>query len=83
MTPDLTASLARSRAPMPEANGYAERDTALRLLHRRRSQRQTQKRWTVAGDKGYDTKDFVAGCRALGGDTACHAAHQRPAQRHR
>ena len=26
----------------------------------------SQRRCTVAGDKGYDTKDFVAGTRALG-----------------
>ncbi len=45
------------------ATGYAERDTALTLLGRlpRRSRRRT-----VAGDKGYDTKDFIAGCRELG-----------------
>jgi hypothetical protein len=52
-------------AALTEANGYAERETALRLLHRRRSERGTQKRWTVAGDKAFDTKDFVAACRAL------------------
>ena len=45
------------------ATGYAERDTALALL-RRLPQR--ARRRTVAGDKGYDTKDFVAGCRELG-----------------
>ncbi|MBJ7596377.1 MAG: IS5 family transposase, partial [Candidatus Dormibacteraeota bacterium] len=47
------------------ATGYAERETGLRLLHQRRGERRTEARWTVAGDKGYDTKDFVAGCRAL------------------
>ena len=26
----------------------------------------TVRRRTVAGDKGYDTRDFVAGCRELG-----------------
>ena len=42
------------------ATGYAERETALALLARlpRRDRRRT-----VAGDKGYDTKDFIAGCR--------------------
>lgn len=44
------------------ATGYAERETALRLL--RRLPRRARRR-TVAGDKGYDTKDFVAGCREL------------------
>lgn len=45
------------------ATGYAERETALTLLGRlpRRGRRRT-----VAGDKGYDTKDFIAGCRELG-----------------
>jgi hypothetical protein len=52
-------------AALTQASGYAERDTALRLLQRRRSERPISKRWTVGGDKGYDTKDFVAGCRAL------------------
>ncbi len=52
-------------AALTEANGYAERETALRLLHERRRRRPTRKRWTVAGDKAFDTKDFVAGCRAL------------------
>src|SRR5438105_2143837 len=45
------------------ATGYAERDTALTLL-RRLPQR--ARRRTVAGDKGFDTQDFIAGCRALG-----------------
>jgi transposase len=44
------------------ATGYAERDTALALLQRRRGRR---RRATVGADKGYDTRDFVAGCRAL------------------
>lgn len=44
------------------ATGYAERETALQLL--RRLPRRARRR-TVAGDKGYDTKDFVAGCREL------------------
>ncbi|HXH10808.1 MAG TPA: IS5 family transposase, partial [Alphaproteobacteria bacterium] len=44
-----------------EANGKAERQAALKLLakHARRGA-------TVGADKGYDTADFVAGCRALG-----------------
>jgi hypothetical protein len=45
------------------ATGYAERDTAPTLL-RRLPQR--ARRRTVAGDKGYDTRDFIAGCRELG-----------------
>jgi Transposase DDE domain len=52
-------------AALTAATGFAERETGLRLLHERRRERPTEARWTVAADKGYDTKDFVAGCRAL------------------
>lgn len=45
-----------------EANGRAEREAALKMLHRLRRNR---RRGTVGADKGYDTKDFVAGCREL------------------
>jgi transposase len=45
------------------ATGYAERETALRLLRRLPT---SARRRTVAGDKGYDTRDFVAGCREIG-----------------
>jgi hypothetical protein len=44
-----------------EANGTAERDAALVMLERLPGNR----RVTVAGDKGYDTRDFVAECRNL------------------
>jgi len=44
-----------------EANGTAERDAALVMLE----QISGTKRVTVAGDKGYDTKDFVAECRNM------------------
>jgi transposase len=45
-----------------EASGTAEREAAITMLKRqgRRSGR------TVAGDKGYDVRDFVADCRGLG-----------------
>jgi IS5 family transposase len=45
-----------------EANGRAERGEALAMLERtpRKGHR------TVAGDKGYDTRDFVKGCRDQG-----------------
>jgi transposase len=50
-------------AELTQADGYAERATALamlaRLPHRAR-------RRTVAADKGYDTRAFVADCRDLG-----------------
>ena len=45
-----------------EANGFAERETAIRLIKRQAR----GKRCTLAADKGYDTREFVAGCRALG-----------------
>jgi transposase len=44
-----------------EANGTAERDAALVMLE----QLPGSRRVTVAGDKGYDTRDFVAECRNL------------------
>lgn len=42
-----------------EANGHAERDTALEML----KEVAGQKRITVGADRGYDAKDFVAACR--------------------
>jgi IS5 family transposase len=45
-----------------EANGTAEREVALQMLA---SLGRTQG-ITVAGDKGYDTTDFVEGCRHMG-----------------
>jgi transposase len=48
---------------LSEANGYAERDTALEMLGRLPP---TKRRRTLAGDKAYDTKDFVADVRELG-----------------
>jgi transposase len=45
-----------------EADGFAEREAALTLLDRHPS----RKRRTLAGDKAYDTKDFVADCRERG-----------------
>jgi hypothetical protein len=44
-----------------EANGTAERDAALVMLE----QIPGSKRVRVAGDKAYDTKDFVSECRNL------------------
>ena len=45
-----------------EANGTAERDVAREMLETEVDRR---RRTTVAGDKGYDTRSFVAECRAL------------------
>jgi transposase len=49
-------------AELTQADGYAERATALEMLARlpRRARRRT-----IAADKGYDTKAFVADCRDL------------------
>jgi transposase len=44
-----------------QANGTAERDAALVMLEQLLGTR----RVTVGGDKGYDTRDFVAECRNL------------------
>jgi hypothetical protein len=43
-------------------NGTAERDAALVMLQRIPGGKQV----TVGGDKGFDTRDFVAECRHLG-----------------
>jgi transposase len=50
-------------AELTEATGYAERATAFEMLERLPPM---TRRRTVAGDKGYDTKDFVADVRGLG-----------------
>ena len=50
-------------AELTFADGYAERTTALDMLARLPKSR---RRRTIAGDKGYDTKDFVANARAAG-----------------
>ncbi|MEO1750580.1 IS5 family transposase [Thiofaba sp. EF100] len=44
------------------ASGTAEREAALAMLARRGNK---NKRATVGADKGYDTKDFITGCRRL------------------
>ena len=46
---------------LTEANGFAERDAALDMLTMVPGSRQL----SVAADRGYDTKDFVAECREL------------------
>ncbi len=50
-------------AELTQADGYAERATALEMLKRLPAR---ARRRTVAADKGYDTKAFVADCRDLG-----------------
>jgi IS5 family transposase len=48
-------------AEVLEANGRAERDAALVMLE----QVPGDRRITVAGDKGFDTAEFVAECRQM------------------
>jgi len=48
---------------LTQASGTAEREAGLRLLERERGRRRG--RMSVAADKGYDAKGFVAGVRAL------------------
>jgi IS5 family transposase len=50
-----------AQAELREANGTAEREAALAMIEQVPGEQQV----TVGGDKGYDTKDFVAGCRAM------------------
>jgi len=45
---------------LTRADGYAERDAAMEMLDRLPARK---RRRTVAGDKGYDTRDFVARAR--------------------
>jgi transposase len=45
-----------------EASGFAERETGIRLIRRNAS----AKRRTLAADKAYDTRGFVADCRKWG-----------------
>jgi len=50
-------------AELTTADGYAERTAAIEMLTRLPA---TARRRTVAGDKGYDTRGFVADVRGLG-----------------
>ena len=50
-------------AELTTADGYAERATAVEMLARLPT---TARRRTVAGDKGYDTRGFIADARRLG-----------------
>jgi transposase len=63
-------------AELTAADGYAERATAIEMLARlpKRARRRT-----VAADRAYDTKGFVADCRALG--VTPHVAQNNKRQR--
>jgi transposase len=60
------------------ATGSAEREAAQRMLRR-----STTGRATVAADRGYDTRDFVAGLPLSRSDTPCRPQHGAPPERHR
>jgi transposase len=60
---------------LTEAHGKAERDTALRMLYRL-----GRRGVTIGGDKGFDTREFVAGCRELG--VTPHVAQNINRQQH-
>jgi transposase len=67
---------------LTEASGRAERQAAIRMLARERKKRDTRcpRRVTVAADRAYDTRDFVAECRQM--RVTPHVAgctHRRPA----
>jgi transposase len=49
---------------LTQASGTAEREAGLRLLAKERGRR-GRGRMSLGADKGYDTRDFVAGVRAL------------------
>jgi transposase len=51
-------------AELTQASGTAEREAGLRLLEKERTRR-GRGRMSVAADKGYDAKGFVAGVREL------------------
>lgn len=59
-----------------EANGTSERDTALMMLAEHKDIGRTV---TVGGDKGYDTREFVEDCRAIG--VVPHVAQNQHARR--
>jgi transposase len=48
---------------LTQADGRAEREAALDMLHRLPERK---RRRTLAADKAYDTRDFVASCRSIG-----------------
>jgi transposase len=50
------------QATVTPADGHGERDAALTMLERLPGRH----RITVAADKGYDTRDFIAGLRGMG-----------------
>ena len=64
-------------AMVTHADGYAERDAALLMLHNR--QKNSSRRITVGADKAYDTRDFVSAARAL--NVAAHVTENNNGRR--
>ena len=62
-----------------QADGHAERDAALLMLHQRQKRR--SQRVTVGADKAYDTHDFVATAREL--NVSVHAQQNNNGRRSR
>jgi len=60
-----------------QASGSAEREAALQMVARLKGRR--RRRLTLAGDKAYDTADFVRDCRQLG--VTPHVAQNTTRQR--
>lgn len=48
---------------LTQADGHAERDAALLMAYQKR--KKTRKRFTLGGDKAYDTQDFVKALREM------------------
>ncbi len=65
-----------------QADGYAERDAGLLMLHAQ-WKRAPGRRRTVGADKGYDVRDFVDTTRALGATPHVTQNLTRRGQRHR
>lgn len=48
-----------------EASGGSEREAGISMLQNRRKKQRDHAQWTIAGDKGFDTNEFVAKTRGL------------------
>ena len=59
------------KATVTPADGHGERDAALAMIGELRG----RQRITVAADKGYDTRDFVATAARDARHAACRAVH--------
>jgi hypothetical protein len=67
------------RTAVTPGDGYGERDAALVMIETVPGPH----RITVAADKGYDTRDFVAGLRAMAATSHIAQPHHEAAERHR